>query len=61
VQARRERNLLRLIAELGQERDQRASQHGAYLLHGGEQAERWARRIGGNDLDQALVKQVESR
>src|SRR5882757_7735175 len=48
------------LAELGQERDQRASQHGAYPWHGGEQAETMGEsRIGGNDLDQALVKQVD--
>src|SRR5262249_14166626 len=48
------------LAELGQERDQRASQHGAYPWHGGEQAETMGEsRIGCNDLDQALVKQVD--
>src|SRR5262245_25018476 len=48
------------LAELGQERDQRASQHGAYPWHGGEQAETMGEsRISCNDLDQALVKQVD--
>src|SRR5262252_6511117 len=48
------------LAELGQERDQRASQHGAYTWHGGEQAETMGEsRIGCNDLDQALIKQVD--
>jgi ABC transporter substrate binding protein len=48
------------LAELGQERDQRASQHGAYPRHGSEQPETMGEsRIGCNDLDQALVEQVD--
>src|SRR5947209_19107833 len=48
------------LAELGQERDQRASQNGAYPRHGGEQPETMGEsRIGSNDLDQALVEQVD--
>src|SRR5258707_1814540 len=48
------------LADLGQERDQRASQHGADPRHGGEQPETMGEsRIGGNDLDQALVEQVD--
>src|SRR5262245_42282243 len=44
------------LAEFGQERDQRASQHGAYPRHGSEQpATMGESRIGCNDLDQALV------
>src|SRR5262252_8205750 len=48
------------LAELGQERDQRASQHGAYPWHGSEQPETMGESsIGCNDLDQALVEQVD--
>src|SRR5438445_9264632 len=48
------------LAEFGQERDQRARQHGAYPRHGGEQPETMGEsRIGCNDLDQALVEQID--
>src|SRR2546422_6561987 len=48
------------LTELGQERDQRASQHGAYPWHRGEQPETMGEsRIGCNDLDQALIEQVD--
>ena len=44
------------LAEFRQERDQRASQQGAYPRHGSEQpATMGESRIGCNDLDQALV------